>query len=226
MLALVGSGEYLPDVDPIDRELLDRLGAPPRVVCLATAAGREGDAVIDGWLQKGVSHFGRLGAAATPIRLVTRGDAHDPGHAAAIDAANFVYLSGGDPGYLAETLADTPAWDAIMRVHAGGGVVAGCSAGAMIMGERINGPRGSRDGFNLLPGTTIVPHFDEFPGIVARIVRLMSNRALAVVGIDGRTALVADGDQFEVLGRGRVTVMRQPGKRHFGAGTLPGDWLE
>ena len=42
MLALVGSGEYLPPMDPVDRILLSRLPGPPRVVCLPTAAGTEG----------------------------------------------------------------------------------------------------------------------------------------------------------------------------------------
>ena len=45
MLALVGSGEYLPGVDPIDRYLLSQLKDPPRVVCLPTAAGTEGPTV-------------------------------------------------------------------------------------------------------------------------------------------------------------------------------------
>jgi hypothetical protein len=33
MLALVGSGEYLPDVDPIDITLIERLTEPAKVVC-------------------------------------------------------------------------------------------------------------------------------------------------------------------------------------------------
>ncbi len=38
-LVLVGAGEYLPVMDPVDRALLHRLGEPGRVVCLPTAAG-------------------------------------------------------------------------------------------------------------------------------------------------------------------------------------------
>ncbi len=29
MLALVGSGEYLPPMEPVDRRLIERLGEPP-----------------------------------------------------------------------------------------------------------------------------------------------------------------------------------------------------
>jgi len=43
MLALVGSGEYLPTMEPVDRQLIARLDAAPSVVCLPTAAGQEVD---------------------------------------------------------------------------------------------------------------------------------------------------------------------------------------
>ena len=43
LIALLGAGEYLPVVDPIDRYLLSSLhveGRKARVVCLPTAAGQ------------------------------------------------------------------------------------------------------------------------------------------------------------------------------------------
>jgi hypothetical protein len=54
MLALVGSGEYLPPIEPVDRQLINRLPAPVRVVCLPTAVGTEGDERIDYWSRLGV----------------------------------------------------------------------------------------------------------------------------------------------------------------------------
>ena len=49
-IALLGSGEYLSVMDDVDRYLLANCGAEdgrkPRVVCLPTAAGREGDAHV------------------------------------------------------------------------------------------------------------------------------------------------------------------------------------
>ncbi len=40
-IALVGSGEYLPPMEAVDRDLIRRLEKPARVVCLPTAAGKE-----------------------------------------------------------------------------------------------------------------------------------------------------------------------------------------
>jgi cyanophycinase len=221
MLALVGSGEYLPDVDEMDRNLIDRLGEPAKVVCLPTAAGREGARSVNSWMERGVDHFRRLGVEATAVPVIDAASARDPAHAEMIQAANFVYLSGGHPGYLYETLAGTPVWAAIMDVHRRGGVVAGCSAGAMIMGERISGPGGNREGFNLLPGTVILPHFDEYPGIINRVLRIFTGRELTLVGIDGRTGLVVTASGYEVLGSGQVTLFRGRDRQTFPQGPLP-----
>ena len=67
MLALVGSGEYLPPIEAVDRALLERLDGPARVVCLPTAAGTEGAERIRYWSELGVRHFARLGAAAEAV---------------------------------------------------------------------------------------------------------------------------------------------------------------
>ena len=220
MLALVGSGEYLPDVDPIDTTLIERLPEPAKVVCLPTAAGREGDAVINSWMQKGVDHFTRLGVEVTAVSVTNHATAQNTNYANTIRQANFVYLSGGNPGYLHESLDGTPVWEAILEVHQRGGVVAGCSAGAMIMGERIAGPGGNRAGFKLLPGTIIMPHFDEFPGMVSRIMRMLTDRSLTMVGIDGRTALVVENGRFEVLGQNQVTFFTKNGTKKFNQGPV------
>ncbi|MEM7798021.1 MAG: Type 1 glutamine amidotransferase-like domain-containing protein [Chloroflexota bacterium] len=226
MLVLVGSGEYLPEVDPIDLELFKRLGEPAKVVCLPTAAGKESDRSVNSWMQKGIDHYTRLGAEVSALRVINQETAGDQAHADVINEANFVYMSGGDPGYLAQTLENTPVWEAILGVHQRGGIVAGCSAGAMIMGERIAGPGGNRPGFNLLPGAIIIPHFDEYPGIVNRVIRFFSDKSLNLVGIDGRTSLVVDGGKFEVLGRSSVSVMNGSGTQKFTQGEIPTEILQ
>ena len=136
-LALVGSGEYTPEMDPVDRFLLERLPSPARVVCMPTAAGKERRERITYWSELGVKHFTRLGAECKAVEVIDRATAMDEPLAQRIDEANFVYLSGGDPGYLYRTLEGTRAWAAISGVLERGGVVAGCSAGAMIWGEQI-----------------------------------------------------------------------------------------
>ena len=220
-IALVGSGEYLPAMEPVDRNLLARLGESPRVVCLPTAAGTEGSERIGYWTRLGVDHFQRLGAAVQTVPVVDRAGAEDPDHAAAVAAANFVYLSGGKPDYLHQTLAGSAVWQAVESVLARGGVLAGCSAGAMILGEKFFGFPGWRQGFDYLPGATIIPHFDEIPAVMVQSIRLFAGD-MTILGIDGNTALVQHAAGYEVVGAGSVTVWNKAGKTRYLQGLLPG----
>ena len=221
MLALVGSGEYLPPMELVDRELLRRLPGPPRVACLPTASGAEDPARAAYWSELGVAHFQRLDVPVTAVPVLDRMSAHASEHIASIRAANYVYLSGGRPDYLARTLTGTPVWAAILAVVADGGLLAGCSAGAMIMGERFLGAPRSRRGFNLLPGVMILPHYDEMPGVAVRLIRRLAARRMTLVGIDGSTALTGTGSQWEVLGHGGVTIWQGNTVTRYGVGPMP-----
>jgi cyanophycinase-like exopeptidase len=66
--------------------------------------------------------------------------ADDPALVARIAAANVVYLSGGKPGFLLNTLRGSHAWDAVHEVYARDRGLAGCSAGAMILGAKLTAP--------------------------------------------------------------------------------------
>jgi cyanophycinase len=221
MLTLVGSGEYLPSMEPVDRQLLAWLGSCPRVICLPTAAGREGSDRIGYWSRLGVEHFERLGARPEALPVIDRQSANNPALAAAITAADLVYLSGGKPEYLHRTLDGTLTWQAILSVLAGGGLLAGCSAGAMVLGEKFFGFPGWHTGFNLLPGVTVVPHFDEIPGALSRSIHALAGKQLMVAGIEANTALVRNGSQYEVLGAGGVTLWKGASKIRYTAGALP-----
>ncbi|MGH2458704.1 MAG: Type 1 glutamine amidotransferase-like domain-containing protein [Chloroflexota bacterium] len=219
-VALVGSGEFLPTMDPVDRALIARLAEPPRVAIVPTASAPDGDAVFERWLRMGVEHFTRLGAEATPIPLRTRADADDPALAEGIAKANFVYLSGGKPTYLRETFDGTACWRAITEVYHRGGVLAGCSAGAMVLGGtmlRFRPVPGPADGLGLLPGILIIPHFDEFRVNPGPFLGLLPEH-VTVVGVDGGTALVGSPGQWTVEGKGSVTVFEGSNRLRYLAG--------
>lgn len=220
-IALVGSGEYLPNMEPVDRELIDRLGSPARVVCLPTAAGKEGEERIAYWSRLGVEHFSRLGVQVETLPVIDRQSADDQRLADRVAEANFVYLSGGNPGYLHGSLSGTLTWQAIQSVLAGGGTLAGCSAGAMVLGGKFFGFPGWARGFNLLPDTAIIPHYDEFPSWLVYPIRWLAGRSTTLLGIEGNTALVVDGDRHQVLGVGGVTVWDQNSSMRYLHGQQP-----
>ena len=225
MLALVGSGEYLPAMEPVDRDLISRLQETPRVVCLPTAAGKEGPERINYWSRLGVDHFTRLKATVEALPVIDRTGANDEVFASVIAKANVVYLSGGKPNYLYDTLNGSLVWEAVLSVLEGGGLLAGCSAGAMILGEKFLGFPGLKAGFNFLSGVTIIPHYNEIPAYVVKSLRMLAGRDLTVLGIEGNTALVYSKEHFEVLGRGGVVVWNRAGKTRYTRGLLPPDVL-
>ena len=150
----------LPVMKEVDRYLLDSLhldGRKPRVVCLPTAAGREGDSSINRWSNMGIQHFTELGADVNALRIIDQDSANDPHWEPFLEEADLIYFSGGDPGYLYQTMKASRAWSAAQRAWQRGAIYAGCSAGAMILAKRMPSFRlaGTQEGFGIVPATFI-----------------------------------------------------------------------
>jgi cyanophycinase len=227
LINLVGSGEYLPVMQDVDRYLLDSLalnGRKPLVACLPTAAGREGDSSVNRWLSMGVQHFQNLGAEVTPVRITDRDSANDPQWESVLENADLIYFSGGDPGYLYETLKESCAWGAAQRAWERGAIYAGCSAGAMILGKRMPSFRlpGTQEGFGLVPATYIVPHFDAIPGIWKPLIfglQRQLKKGERMIGVDENTALIGKlGGEWFVKGKSKVHVFTRSGKTSYTSG--------
>src|SRR5579859_1405816 len=213
-IALIGSGEFLPPILPLDQKLLAHLKEEPRVVIIPTASAPDGPGVPERWGQMGVEHFGALGAQAEAVMLLTREDAQKPELVEQIARANFVYFSGGKPRYLLETLQNTPTWQAIKSIYLNGGVIAGCSAGAMVMGAALlDFPKlwQTIPALNLAPGLIVIPHFDEIPKVMLKTLN-HKNQETTVVGVDGSTGLIGHAGAWTVYGKGKVTVFEP--KKH------------
>jgi cyanophycinase len=220
-IALVGASEYLPKMNPVDQYLIERLQETPSVVVLPTASAPDGAGVPERWNNLGVEHFTELGAPVEPLLLLTREDANNPLFAEKIAYANFVYFSGGKPGYLLETLKGTVTWRAIQQVYERGGVIAGCSAGAMVLGELLfDFPQVWRTipALDLVPGIAVIPHFDEIPKAMTSTIASIGRSKITVVGIDGATALVVSDGRWIVQGAGGVTVITAKQKHRYSAG--------
>ena len=221
MLALVGSGEYLPEMESVDRFLLDQLQEEPAVVCLPTAAGQEGNERIAYWNNLGLRHFQQLGASVSALPVIDPASANEPNYADKISKANFVYLSGGKPGYLYDTLTNSLAWQAIMDVLARGGILAGCSAGAMIMGEKFYSFKGMRSGFNFLSRLTIMPHFNEIPEQRIQNIFKSIDKSLNLIGIEANTALICTQSGYHAMGSGAVCFYNHVTATRYSQGLLP-----
>src|SRR5450432_2216608 len=223
-IALVGSGEYLPVMREVEAALI--AGRSPRYVQLATAAAPEGQKSLDRWHRLGKAQADRLGVEQVVVDVRTRVDADDAALATAVAGAGLVYLSGGNPAYLADTLRDTAVWQAIVAAHQGGAALAGCSAGAMALSDwapRIRDLNSTQPtGLGLVPHIRVIPHFDTMPARVPDVLRnalLRLPAGTTLLGIDEDTALVGGPHAWEVQGRQSVWVLGDGARQEYPAGT-------
>jgi cyanophycinase-like exopeptidase len=228
-VALVGSGEFLPAMGDFDAALLAATGrSRPRVAILPTASWPDGTEVFHRWATQGSAHFSSLGAEVEPVLVRDRVDADDESHAQAIGEADLVYLSGGKPAYLSATLCSTAVGRALSAAHERGAVLAGCSAGAMVLAGRHWAARRRRlfwplrwhDGLGVFEGASVVPHYDAFPEAFAAFLVMQAPRGAAVLGLDEETAVVGQDGSWQVHGRARVTVWRGRRRERFRAGDV------
>jgi len=220
-LALVGSGEYLPVMTGVEGLLL--AGRPPRYVQIPTAAAPEGEQSLKYWLDLGAAQAGRLGVEQVPVVVRDRAEADAPELAALVDGAGLIYLSGGSPTYLAQTLRGTRVWRAIEAAWRSGSALAGCSAGAIALTSWVPAMRAlDRDpdpGFGVVANLRVLPHFDKMLGWVPGLLAAAVGDAPAgttVVGIDEDTAIVdlsGTGHGWQVHGRQRAWTLTG-GRRH------------
>lgn len=222
-IALVGSGEYLPVMTETERLLLE--GRPPRYVQIPTAAAPEGQASLDRWVALGREQGERLGVEVVSIVARDRAEADDPELAALVAGAGLVYLSGGNPPYLASTLRGTRLWDAVHAAWQGGAALAGCSAGAIALTSWVpdirNPDNPAQEGLGVVPDLRVIPHFDRFVAWMPDLVGRYLSDDVRVLGIDEDTALVLDGGTATVHGRQSVWVLTPDARIPWAAGTSP-----
>ncbi len=211
-IALIGSGEYLPKMADIEAELFE--GRPPLYVQLPLAAGREGDERFAYWKHLGAEQAERIGVTPVPIDLRDREGTDDLEVISRIKEAGVIYLSGGSPRHLVDSLLGTPLAEALQEAYSTGTPIAGCSAGAMALCAWVPGLARLAPqefiGLGIVDYLAVIPHFDRFMGRLGRELASLALKpppGIKVVGIDENTALIGHDDTWQVKGFGRVWLL-------------------
>ncbi len=186
-------------------------GGTPLIVVVPTAAARQRP-------DQAASHGERAfraaaDRAAAPVHvavilILERADAEDRGACDLLAAAHLVHFPGGDPDLLPAILRGSLAWASILEANARGACIAGASAGAMALGERLWTPAGGMAGLGLVPGLAVLPHYR--PGRLAewRAVVDDADRPSTWLGLDDRTLVIGrPGGTWSVAGAGRAHVI-------------------
>ena len=229
-LALVGSGEYLPAMAEFEKSLLEdgiKNGKENIYIQIPTAAAQESTSRIEYWRDLGQKQAQVIGAKPLFLPIYTREDAQNMSYVNQISNGALIYMSGGDPHYLAKTLIDTPIWQAIVKNWQSGASLAGCSAGAMVLSSQIPNFRLSRAeptaGLNLIQDIRVIPHFNKFfkwiPESAAKLLMHVPDDSV-LIGIDELTAIVKRGgsDFWQVYGQAKLHMLKGSPEAQFSHG--------
>ncbi len=136
-------------------------------------------------------------------------------------------MAGGSVLHLRSVLKASAVWAALVEAWTAGAVLAGSSAGAMVLGNTMVDPRGGALtlGLGLLSQLAVLPHANDWSEEKThRTVRLATG-GLRIAAIDERTALLRAPDgRWRQAGAGGVTIWldgRQVGLDALGRGELP-----
>lgn len=203
-LALVGGAEWQAGCE-FDRELLELSGGTEVLVLPTAAAYEHPQRTVD----EATRWFAELGGTVRALRVLTRRDALEEEHAAAVRDASFVYLSGGSPMHLRSVLKDSPVWEALVAGWLGGAVLAGSGSGAMVLCDPMVDPRGGALtlGLGLVGPMAVIPHHGTWSEDKAKRTLQIAPAGLPIVGVDERTAVVRDpAGAWRASGVGEVVV--------------------
>jgi cyanophycinase len=139
-----------------------------------------------------------------------------------LDRLGALFITGGDQGRLADAVRDTPLGEAIVRRASEDLVVAGTSAGAAVLSDKMiragnpqvpwtsNSVVEWGHGLGILPGVIVDQHFTE-RGRFARLVHALLTYPRCIgLGVDEDTAVEIDPQcgRARIWGRGTATLLR------------------
>lgn len=211
-LLLEGGAEFGGSMAAPDRRAIELAGGnSASISIIPTAAAPDQNHLRAG--NNGARWFQSLGATrVVSLPLIDKASANDPALADALAQSRLIYMLGGFTGYLGETLKASASEEAMRRAYAQGAVIAGSSAGAMVMCQYYYNPGKGQivEGLNLLPNTCVLPHHNTFgKNWASRLASLLPG--VVLLGIDERTGMLDDGAAgrgmgWHVYGQGDITI--------------------
>ena len=207
-LIIVGGGGT-PDV--VKQRAIELAGGPTAPVVIIPQASRRPEAGAEN-----VAFWKKTGA--TNVTALTLKREQRDAEIELLKQAKFIWFSGGDQSRLMDALREANLIDLIKQRHRAGVVIGGTSAGAAVMSQRMiignaeleaivrNGTP-LANGLGLWPGTIVDQHFHRRRRFNRLLSAVLDHPDQIGIGIDERTAVIVQGDGFEVMGESSVLVI-------------------
>lgn len=214
-LVIIGGAEDKEEDCKVLREFVRCAGGTKAKIAVLTAATNEPREAGEDYIRV----FERLGVEEVRVlNTIHREDADDPEILKIIEEATGAFFTGGDQAQIIEYIKGTKLDTLLHQRNKSGMVIGGTSAGAAMMpdimiveGDSETNPRldavemGAGMGF--LHSVVIDQHFAQRGRLGRLISALLQQPAILGFGIDEDTAVIVDGDELTVVGRGAVTVV-------------------
>ena len=133
-ILLAGGAEFGGEMASPDRRTLDLAGGLSARISIIPAAAAPDDNTPAAPVKTACGGSAVLGRPQwRTLPLINRVSAEDPDVVRDLHQSTFIYIPGGFPRYLEQTLTGSAGWAAIIEAYRNGAVVAGASAGAMVL---------------------------------------------------------------------------------------------
>lgn len=200
--------------DPaIVKRFIDLAGGPNAPIVIIPTAG-DADEYDQYW--SGLKLWRENGATnLTVVHTRDRKVAESEAFVKPIRAARGVFLAGGRQWRLADSYLDTLTQKALADVLARGGVLGGSSAGAsMLSSFMVRGDTKSNEqmigdhtvGFGFLKNAAVDQHLLRRNRQFDMLEVIDQHPNLLGIGLDEDTAIVVEGDRFDVIGRSYAVI--------------------
>lgn len=221
-LVIIGGAEDREGDCVVLREFIRLAGGMKAHIAVMTAATSMPREVGDDYIRV----FKRLGAESVQVvRTEHREDSERKDAIHAIEQATGIFFTGGDQSRIVDFIKGTPLDKAIHKRYEQGAVIGGTSAGAAMMpdemivgGASVSNPSVDAvcmgPGMGFLPGIVIDQHFAQRGRLGRLLAALVLQPAVLGLGIDEDTGIVVNGDEFQVVGRGTITVVDESTATH------------
>jgi cyanophycinase len=214
-LVAIGGGDITGGDAPLLKEFIKLARGPRARVVVMTVATDEPSASAAKYRET----FKRLGVDdVKAVDVSSRADTLRPASLEAIEHATGLFFTGGDQLHITSLIGGTEMQALVHRRYERGLVIGGTSAGAAMMsnsmilgGASDESPKvGGVEigpGMDLIIGAMIDTHFSQ-RGRYGRLLTAVAHYPQDMgLGIDEKTAMIVNRNEFEVAGEGAVVVI-------------------
>ena len=218
-IALVGGEEFRNGCEEMDLNIMKSSGQNPANVLIIPTAAVTGPEKAS---NDGARHFSDLGGITKRLMVLDNKHANNEEFVKQLKGSGVIYFTGGSPDHLLTSLRGSLLWEQILVERSNGAVIAGSSAGAMVLGQMMRRPRlgGWVEALSAVPGIATLPHHENsHPDEIYRQLEAQVNSGLTILGIDARTGCIGQSGNWRVVGFGKVTKYDQSGWSIYESGT-------